>query len=214
MTAPMTNDAPQTLAQAHKAAREGARRCIVTGHAQDRMGLLRFVVGPDGQVVPDIHERLPGRGLWVGARRSLVDQAAAKGLFSRAARAKVVADVQLGALAGELLWRAARDALGLARRAGQMRAGHDQVQEAAERGSVVAFLTARDAGREGQEAAQAWARRAPQARRIAVFDRATLGAAFGRDQIVHAALLPGPMAARFLAALERAQTYDEEIGRD
>ena len=61
------------------------RRCIVTGETQPKAGLIRFVAGPDGQVVPDLAEKLPGRGFWVVADRQALDRAAAKGLFSRGA---------------------------------------------------------------------------------------------------------------------------------
>ena len=57
------------------------RRCIATGEVRDRARLLRFVVGPDGTIVPDIDERLPGRGLWLTPRRDIVDRAVAKRVF-------------------------------------------------------------------------------------------------------------------------------------
>ena len=68
---------------------EPERRCIVTGEVQPKAGLIRFVAGPDGQVVPDLAEKLPGRGIWVTADRAAIAKAAAKGLFSRGARARV-----------------------------------------------------------------------------------------------------------------------------
>ena len=39
------------------------RRCIATGKSGPRRSLLRFVVDPDGEVVPDVADRLPGRGM-------------------------------------------------------------------------------------------------------------------------------------------------------
>ena len=48
------------------------RRCIATGEVQPKHGLIRFVVGPEGQVVPDLSEKLPGRGIWVAADRRAV----------------------------------------------------------------------------------------------------------------------------------------------
>ena len=59
-----------SLSRRHEAPREAAeseRRCLVTRESGPRGGLVRFAVGPDGAVVPDVDERLPGRGLWVGA---------------------------------------------------------------------------------------------------------------------------------------------------
>jgi predicted RNA-binding protein YlxR (DUF448 family) len=65
------------------------RRCIVTGEVQRRNGLIRFVVSPDGQIAPDILEKLPGRGIWVSADRDAIEKAVKKNLFARAAKAKV-----------------------------------------------------------------------------------------------------------------------------
>ncbi len=71
------------------AANSPQRRCIVTGEVRERAGLLRFVVGPDGVLVPDVEARLPGRGLWLTPRRDIVERAVAKRLFARAARGPV-----------------------------------------------------------------------------------------------------------------------------
>jgi predicted RNA-binding protein YlxR (DUF448 family) len=65
------------------------RRCIVTGETGPKAGLIRFVAGPEGQIVPDILGKLPGRGIWVTAGRAELTKAAAKGLFARAAKAQV-----------------------------------------------------------------------------------------------------------------------------
>ncbi len=72
------------------------RRCIVTGESQPKGGLIRFVVGPDAQVVPDILGRLPGRGFYVAADRAAIEKAATKGLFARAARQPVTVPDGLG----------------------------------------------------------------------------------------------------------------------
>ena len=67
------------------------RRCIVTGEVLPEARLLRFVLAPDGQVVPDVEAKLPGRGLWVSADRTIIAQAVAKRLFARAAKAPAAA---------------------------------------------------------------------------------------------------------------------------
>src|SRR5205809_5522732 len=124
------------------------RRCIVTGEVRDRGSLLRFVVGPDGAIVPDVAARLPGRGLWLTSRRDIVDRAVAKRLFARAARRPVVAPAGLADRIESLLARRCCDALGLARRAGLAVAGVERVSEAANRGRAALLLFALD-GAEG-----------------------------------------------------------------
>jgi len=68
---------------------EPERRCIATGETQPKAGLIRFVVGPDDMVVPDLLGKLPGRGIYVAANRAAIATAIKKGLFSRAARKQV-----------------------------------------------------------------------------------------------------------------------------
>ena len=59
------------------------RKCIVTGEVLPKAALIRFVVGPDGVVVPDIAGKLPGRGVYVSADRAALEKAVAKRLFAR-----------------------------------------------------------------------------------------------------------------------------------
>ncbi|MDR6188094.1 putative RNA-binding protein YlxR (DUF448 family) [Agrobacterium pusense] len=44
------------------------RMCIVTRQSGSPDELIRFVAGPDGDVVPDLKRQLPGRGCWVNTR--------------------------------------------------------------------------------------------------------------------------------------------------
>src|SRR4051794_3467687 len=106
---------PATLAEANR-----ERRDIVTGEVMDEARLIRFVAGPDGVVAPDLARKLPGRGLWVAADRVSVETAARKGLFARAAKAKVAAPPDLANLVESLLKRRLLSGLGLARRAGDL----------------------------------------------------------------------------------------------
>src|SRR5258708_22328587 len=92
------------------------RRCIVTGAVRPKPELVRFVVGPDGMVVPDVAARLPGRGLWLTARRDIVDAAVGKRLFGRAARAPVTVAGDLGERVEALLRQRCADLIRLARR--------------------------------------------------------------------------------------------------
>ena len=62
------------------------RMCIVTREVKDEADLLRLVRSPEGEVVPDLARKLPGRGVWVSLTRDKVADAAAKGLFARGLR--------------------------------------------------------------------------------------------------------------------------------
>ena len=65
------------------------RTCIATGEESAPERMIRFVVGPEGEVVPDLGRRLPGRGMWVLAERAALQKAIDRKLFSRAARQAV-----------------------------------------------------------------------------------------------------------------------------
>lgn len=158
------------------------------------------MVGPDGEIVPDIEARLPGRGLWLTPRRDIVERAAAKRLFARAARRLVTVPGEFADRIEALLARRCGDRLGLARRAGSAVSGFDRVAEALRRGKVAALLFALDGAEGGRRKLGAAGRHLPAA---SVLSALELGAAFGRDRTVHVAVGPGPLCGRLLIDLER-----------
>ncbi|MEQ8746469.1 RNA-binding protein [Pyruvatibacter sp.] len=170
------------------------RKCIVTGEPGTPQTLVRFAVSPDGTVVPDIDGKLPGRGIWVSASRQAVDKAAQKGLFARAAKAKVKAAETLADQVEAGLKARILALLGLAKKAGQLYAGLTKVEEAVEqttaRTHVAALFLASDAGNEGQRNGRSLAAKV-EAPVIAVFSAEQLGLALGRANVVHAALTAG-----------------------
>lgn len=200
------------------------RRCIVSGDTLPRKMLIRFVVGPDDIVVPDLSERLPGRGLWLAGRHDIVAQACASNSFRRAARRAVTPLVgpngeDLADLVDAQLAQRCLEALGLARRAGQLTVGFDQVRAAlkvmaATAGRVrtsAVLLTAQDAAADGRNKLKALADRVTESgaavTQLALFDATTLGGAVGRDQVVHALVETDAASKRLYTAMRRLETY-------
>lgn len=126
------------------------RRCIATGESQPKAGLIRFVIGPDAQVVPDVMGRLPGRGIYVAADRAAIAKAASKGLFSRAARQPVKAPDGLAEMVERLLVRRVTDLLSLARKAGDAVTGYEKVKEWLVKGQAIALIQASDGSERGK----------------------------------------------------------------
>jgi uncharacterized protein len=157
--------------------------------------LVRFVVGPDGRIHPDVAERLPGRGLWTLARRDIVARAVKKRLFHRAARATVGVDEDLDRRVEELLARRAIDLIGLARRAGLAVTGFAKVERALAAGRAAVLIAAADGSADGRGKLRA---RAPGLPLVEALTSVELGAAFGRESAVHAALKAGPLAEALL----------------
>ncbi len=176
------------------------RRCIVTRERTDPACMLRFVIGPDRQVVPDVARKLPGRGIWLSARSDVLETARTKGAFARAARAQVVVPPDLAAIVEMALVRRLIDTLGLARRAGQAAFGFVRARAVIASGRCGLVVVARDGSVDERERLLSGA---AELKFVAPLDAATLGAAFGRDHIVHVAISPGRLAE--LVAIESAR---------
>ncbi|MBE7219806.1 MAG: RNA-binding protein [Caulobacteraceae bacterium] len=183
------------------------RTCIVTRKKAHPDAMLRFVLGPDGNVVPDIRRRLPGRGVWVGAEAALVDKAA-RGVFSRGFKTKVAADPMLAAQVGDILARDALQSLAMANKAGAVIAGFAKVEAALSAGTVAALLHATDGSGDGirkLDAAARGARGTPVS--IKLFSSQQLDLALGRTNVIHAALALGQAGEAFLTRCRRAISY-------
>jgi uncharacterized protein len=188
------------------------RTCIVTGSKDVPEAMLRFALGPDGSVVPDIRRKLPGRGVWTRLSFDTVSRAAAKQAFSRAFRAKVEAPAALAETVGALLERDALQSLSIANKAGLVVAGAFKVDSAIEAGGVVALIQASDGAADGA-AKRVHALRAklgPEANAIVcvdLFKSGELDLALGRANVIHAALKHGAASSAFLARADRLRRY-------
>ncbi|HEY4343652.1 MAG TPA: RNA-binding protein [Parvibaculum sp.] len=189
------------------------RRCIVTGEIGSKENLIRFVVGPEDVVVPDLGEKLPGRGLWVTARREAVETAIRKGLFAKAARAKAEAGETLADEVEVLLARRASAALGLARKAGELVTGFEKVMAEITAGRLAILIEARDGSEDGSRKlagalkARYAALQKAQAPLLRPLWGDEMGLALGRSNVVHAALTQGSMERKVLADLARLEAY-------
>jgi hypothetical protein len=173
--------------------RRRPRRCVATRAARDRDDLVRFVVGPDDRLVPDPDARLPGRGLWLSADAESFKRAVSRNLFAKAARRRVVVDPEIAARLDRMLAERCLQWLGLARRAGLLEMGFEQVMRTARAGEVEVLVVASDAAADGREKL---ARAAPEVRCVTLFDRAEMGGAVGREALVFAGARPARLATR------------------
>jgi predicted RNA-binding protein YlxR (DUF448 family) len=197
------------------------RMCMATREVKPADEMIRFVLGPDLAVVPDLKRRLPGRGVWITGRRDILAAAVKQRIFARGFRADAKVAPDLPALVGNLLERSLLDALSITRKAGELVTGFTKVEAAVEHRSVLALLQARDARAEGARQIMAAVRRAygPDAAKVVVIDLLTsaqLDLALGRPNVVHAALLAGRASTTVLArwrALDRFRMDEPEDRR-
>jgi len=188
------------------------RLCAVTRQSLDPKHLIRFVASPDGVVVPDLERRLPGRGVWVGCDRRLVEKAIAGKVFSRGLKTKAEAPADLAERIEELLAKRAAATLALANKAGLLVAGFEKVFAALDKGPVAALLHGADAAADGRskldrkyKAIQGSKGQATHIVDVLTIEQMSL--AMGRGSVVHAALIPGGLSDRFLEEAERLARY-------
>ena len=168
------------------------RKCIVTGEVQPKAGLIRFVVGPENMVYPDVLGKLPGRGMYVTADRAALD-AAGKGQFSRSAKQAVTVQDGLVDEVEKQLARHTLEMIALARKAGRAVCGFEKVKGWLAGGERVrVLLQASDGSERGK--AKLWT---PEgARYFGCFTAEELGLAFGRGSVIHGALSTGKLSNR------------------
>jgi uncharacterized protein len=195
--------------------RERERLCAATRQVRPVSDLIRFVVGPDGEAVPDVKHKLPGRGIWVTATRDALDEAIKRKAFVRGFKREVRLPADFVNRTERLLEKAVLDALAIAGKAGLVAAGFGKAETALAREEVVALLHAAEAAAEGIRKLEAASRRRQWGGPLVVIGfltSAQLDLALNRPNVIHAALLAGPVSETFLARcrrLERFRTGDQ-----
>lgn len=172
---------------------EPERRCIATGEVQPKRGLIRFAVSPDGQIVPDILEKLPGRGIWVAAERDALETAVQKKLFARGAKQAVQVSDTLVDDVEALLAKRLIDGISMARKAGKAIAGYEKVKDWLGRDEARILFQATDGSERGKSKLH------PPGGRGSFFEvlnASELGLSFGRERVIHAALGFGGLTER------------------
>jgi predicted RNA-binding protein YlxR (DUF448 family) len=186
------------------------RMCAVTRQVRPIDELIRFVVSPQGGVIPDLKRKLPGRGLWVSASRQTVAEAVRRHQFSKGFKRDVRVAPALAVDTENLLVRSAIEALAMAAKAGQVVSGFSKVEGALGQGQaqapVAALIHASDGAVDGIRKLDAVARQNtgnnPELREFPIVTALTseqLDLALGRSNVIHAALLAGPASKTFLS---------------
>jgi hypothetical protein len=188
------------------------RTCIVTRQKGEPSDLLRFVLGPDGSVVPDIRARLPGRGAWLTATAATVELALKRKAFTRAFKQEVRFTTPLVEQVDFLLERDALQALAFANKAGQVVCGAMKVETALARNSLAGLIHAADGSADGIRKIEAAARRTlgdsrDKMARVQIFASSQLDLALGRSNVIHAGLLTGGVSDAFFARAARLARF-------
>lgn len=175
--------------------------------------LIRFVISPDGVLVPDLAMELPGRGLWLTANRDALSKALASKGFSRAARRQMTIPPGLEDMLAGLLLRRTLQMLGFARKAGVAVSGREKVEAQARAGKIEVLIAAGDGAQDGAAKLLRLAQAVkPDIFYVNYLSSAELSLAFGRDNVIHAAIAQGRLAARFRAEAGRLLGFRGKAG--
>lgn len=192
-------------------AASATRQCLVSRETLPAEEMVRFVVAPDGSVVPDLRRELPGRGVWVTATRAAVAEAERKRLFARGFKQAVTVEPGLAERVDALMERGALQALSIARKAGTLVTGFTKVETAVNRGDVAALVTALDAAPDGVRKMRAVVLRrfgtVDTVPVIRIFASAQLDLALGSANVIHAALTAGRASDAVIDRVQRLARY-------
>ncbi|MDC0737694.1 RNA-binding protein [Cognatishimia sp. SS12] len=181
------------------------RKCIATGESQPKFGLVRFVVGPDDMVYPDILGKLPGRGMWVAADRKAIETAAKKGLFARAAKQQVKVPDGLVDEVEKQLARRVVDLISLARKSGDAITGYEKVKDWLSKEVAEVLIQAVDGSGRGKTKLST----PHYGSYIGWLTADELGLAFGRQNVIHGALASGGLTQRVVEEAQRLKGIRE-----
>ena len=176
-----------------RANKQKQRRCISSGEVCDKSDMIRFIVGPNNEVIPDISEKLPGRGIWVKSNRSFLEKALSKKLFIKSAKYKVSVRHDLINLVEAILLKSVLALISLSRKSGIAVSGYEKVKSTLSDGSAIILIQAKD-GSNNQKSKL----RPPNGSKsyIDCLSSSELGEAFGRNYVVHASLTSGGLSKR------------------
>lgn len=161
--------------------------------------MVRFVIGPDDLVYPDILGKLPGRGIWVKADKAALEKAAEKGLFSRGAKKPVKVPEGLVAEVEAQIARRVIELISLARKSGKAVAGFEKVKGWLDMEEAVVLIQASDGSERGKSKLST-----PHfGTFIGWLTADELGLAFGRQVVIHGALSAGGLTSRVVEEAQR-----------
>lgn len=197
--------------------RSRIRKCALTHQRKSADKLIRFVATPQGEVVPDLAAKLPGRGVWIDAKFEIVARAVANRAFGRSLKGSVKASDNLPEIVSGQLRRRALEALSIAKKAGLIVSGYSKVEAAIDKADFVALIHALDGSSDGRKKLdKRLLRRDEESGKerppIDTFTRLELSLALGQPNVVHAGLSKGGAGSKFLRATQILERYTASAG--
>jgi len=197
---------------------EVERRCALTHEVKPAADLIRFVLGPDGVLVPDTDMKAEGRGVWISLGEKQVAEAVRRKAFAKSLKTEVRLPDDLPGLTRLRLEQRLISALQMAKKAGQLLTGMTKVKEALETLRAIALLTATDAAEDGRKKLLATLKAATKSAEeqgmgtvniphFELLDSARMGLALGIESVIHAAPTQGAAGDAVVKRAERLARY-------
>ncbi len=183
----------------NKKTENNIRTCIVSGQSLDKTALIRFVIAPDGQLTPDIHQKLPGKGIWVSADRASLEKAVSKHLFQKKTKEKINIDQNIIDSIESITLNKIISTLGMARKSGNSVAGEQKVIELQTTYPEALVIIAKEASARQRQKVKNPERAAIED----ILSATQLGHIFGREEVMYCAIKPGKIAKNLLIDLKR-----------
>lgn len=193
------------------------RTDIASGEVMDPARMIRVAFGPDGQVVPDIFAKLPGRGAWIAANRAAVERAISTNAFARAGKRKVQVPDGFADMIEQILARRVLALIGMANRAGELESGFDKVRSVTQSGVLAFRIEASDGSEDGRSKIRVIAKAIanemeyPAAPVVGCFSGTELGQVLGREHMVHLAVRKGRLARSLRAEVSKLAGFRDLI---
>jgi predicted RNA-binding protein YlxR (DUF448 family) len=181
------------------------RTCLGCRQSLDQARLVRYVRAPDGTVLVDYRDKLPGRGAYTCLNAECIKQAVARRQFDRSFRAACQPPSADGLC--EKLIESLRERLvsllGMARKSSQIISGGNAVLDALDRPDRLAVVIMADdvsAGVSEKILRKAVGHKVPS---LSFSSKAALGQLLGRGERSVTALVKGRLAETFLTEWQK-----------
>lgn len=187
------------------------RSCVACRANAVKRDLLRFVAAPDGMILADLQQKLPGRGAYTCLKARCLALAVKKRQLARALDCEAGTDdaERLTAQVKEKLEERIAAYLSLANKGGKVVSGSDRVQEQLKKGTTGLLFIATDISADIGAKFQALAK--TQGVRVsALFDKERLGALIGKELRSVLAVVDSGFVGPMTLEMQRLGNFFEE----
>ena len=183
-------------------------KCLVTRQNIDESDLIRFVIDPENNLVADIDQVLPGTGYWVQANREAVSKAIENKVFNETINKKIRIDSNLIQSIENRIRNNIIQQISLSRKAGKAIFGFEKIKSVSPTHLIQLIIQATDGSIKEKTRLQNKCR--PQIIDTCL-NGSELGKPFGRDRVVHCAILKSTFVQKIIFNANRLKNLKNPV---